>query len=518
MDLFLTALMASLAPETVIAVALGSLLGVVFGAIPGLTFTVAMALIVPVTFTLPNAPAIGLLLGTYIGGMTGGSVSAILLGIPGTPSAAATVMDGYAMTRRGKASLALGAAVAASAFGGFVSLIVMMVSVDMVARLAMRFGPAETFALLLFGLSTICGLAGRSMLRGLIAGVLGLMIMTIGIDAMDGVRRLTFGTVTLQQGVNLLVAMIALFAVPHVIDAFVQYYRNERQQAAATDVRAELPGLRDLWRQSWLMLRCSLIGTGVGAIPGTGGPIAAFLAYAHARKSSRTPERFGKGAMEGVVAPESANNAVTGGAMIPLLSLGIPGDPATAILLSALLIHGLVPGPMLFIEHPGTVYEVYLLIILAYLFVVLVQIVGIRFFVQLLRVPAHLLAVGVIVMCGYGAYSIRNSPFDVYTVAVLGLAAYGLQRARIPLTPIILGLVLGPALEREFRTALILSRGDPEIFVSSIPGALFIGLAALVVGGQVVRSLRATLAARRPAPRTPEISPHAASDTPPRHH
>jgi putative tricarboxylic transport membrane protein len=233
------------------------------------------------------------------------------------------------------------------------------------------------------------------------------------------------------------------------------------------------------------------------------------------RKTSKQPERFGKGTMEGVVAPESANNAVTGGAMIPLPSLGIPGDPATAILLSALLIHGLVPGPMPFIEHPGTVCEVYLRIILAYVFVVTVQIVGIRFFVQLLRVPAHLLAVGVIVMCGYGAYSIRNSPFDVDTVAFLGLLACGLMRARIPLTPIILGLVLGPALESEFRTALLLSRGDPQVFVSSTPGAIFIGLAAPVVGGQVVRSLRAILAARKPASRSSEIASHAATDTQP---
>jgi putative tricarboxylic transport membrane protein len=498
MDLILSAASVSLAPGAVIAVFLGSLLGVIFGAIPGLTFTVAMALVVPVSFNLETAPAIGMLLGTYIGGMTGGSVSAILLGIPGTPSAAATVMDGYALTKRGKASLALGTAVAASAFGGLVSLIVMIVSVDLVAKLALHFGPAETFALLLFGLSTICGLSQRSLLRGLIAGILGLMIMTIGVDSMEGVRRLTFGTVTLQQGVNLLVAMIALFAVPHVIDAFVKYYREETPPDAVTDVRVELPTLRDLGRTFWLMLRCSLLGTGIGAIPGTGGPIAAFLAYAHARKSSREPERFGKGSMEGVVAPESANNAVTGGTMIPLLSLGIPGDPGTAILLSGLLIHGLTPGPMLFIQHPGEIYQIYLAIIVAYICVVGIQLIGIRFFVQLLRVPAHLLAVGIIVMCGYGAFSIRNSVFDVYTVAILGVLAYGLIKARIPLTPIILGIVLGPALEREFRTALILSGGEVDVFWSSVPSITFMALAVLVVGTQVVRSVHATFTPRKP--------------------
>lgn len=496
MDLLLTAAQVALAPAAILAVVAGSLLGVVFGAIPGLTFTVAMALVVPMSFSMEAGPAIALLLGTYIGGMTGGSVSAILVGIPGTPSAAATVLDGYQLTRRGKASLALGTAVVASAFGGIVSLVVMVLSVDLVAKLALRFGPAETFGLLVFGLSTICGLAQKSLLKGLIAGVLGLLVMTIGIDEMEGVQRLTFGTVVLQQGVSLLVAMIALFAVPHVIDAFVQYYTStEDRPDEVADVRAELPTVRDIMRDFWLMLRCALLGTGIGAIPGTGGPIAAFLAYAHARKSSKRPERFGKGEMAGVVAPETANNAVTGGAMIPLLSLGIPGDPATAILLSGLLIHGLIPGPMLFIEHPDAVYQIYIAVILAYIAVVAIQLVGIRFFVQVLRVPAHMLAVAIIVMCAYGAFAIRNSVFDVVSVAVLGALAYGLTRVRIPLTPIILGLVLGPSIEREFRTAMILSDGDPSVFVATIPGAVFLGLAVLIVGTQVLRAVKASLSA-----------------------
>lgn len=505
MDILINALQMIATPATLTAIFLGSLLGVIFGAIPGLTFTVAMALVVPMSFSLAAAPAIGLLLGTYIGGMTGGSVSAILLGIPGTPSAAATVLDGYPLTRQGKASLALGTAVVASAFGGFVSLIIMMFSVDFVAGLAMRFGPAETFGLLVFGLSTICGLSEGSIVKGLIGAVLGLMIMTIGIDEMSGVQRLTFGTIVLQQGVNILVAMIALFAVPHVIEAFVDHYRADKEAKVLEDVRAELPTIRDLAKDFWLMVRCSLIGTGVGAIPGTGGPIAAFLAYAHAHKSSKHPEKFGHGAMEGVVAPETANNAVTGGAMIPLLSLGIPGDPATAILLSGLLIHGLMPGPMLFLEHPTEIYGVYLSIVAAYVFVVAIQLLGIRFFVKLLRVPAHLLGVGIVIMCGYGAFTIRNSVFDVISAAVLGAMAYGLTRARIPLTPIILGLVLGSAIEREYRTAMILSEGNADIFYTSIPAAGFLLIAVLIVGIQVVKSVRAFFA--RPSSKVKSDAP-----------
>jgi putative tricarboxylic transport membrane protein len=497
MDLLLSAVSVALAPDAVLAVLLGTFVGLVFGAIPGLTFTVALALVLPVTFSLEPTPAIGALLGTYIGGMTGGSVSAILLGIPGTPSAAATVIDGYQLTRNGKASLALGTAVIVSAFGGLVSLFVMIVSVDLVARMALRFGPAEIFALVLFGLSTICGLAEKSLLRGLIAGVIGLMVMTIGLDEMEGVQRLTFGTITLQQGVNLLVAMIALFAVPHVIQAFVDYYRLEQRPVDAKGVSIELPSRQHLRSNFWLMVRCALLGTGIGAIPGTGGPIAAFLAYAHAKRSAKDPTQFGKGALAGVVGPETANNAVTGGAMIPLLSLGIPGDPATAIILSGLLIHGLVPGPMLFIQHPGQIYVIYISIIVAYIGVLAIQLLGIRYFVQLLRVPAHLLAVGIIVMCGFGAFTIRNSVFDVYTMAVLGIVAYGLTRARIPLTPIILGLVLGPTLEREFRTALILSEGKLDIFYTSVPAVGFIGLAALIFGMQAFRSVKLSRNSRR---------------------
>lgn len=491
MESLLAALPLALSPETLIAVAGGTLLGLIFGSVPGLTFTVALALILPMTFSMPATPAIGMLLGTYIGGMTGGSVSAILLGIPGTPSAAATAIDGYAMTRAGKASLALGTAVIVSSIGGIFSLLIMIFSVDFVARMAIRFGPAEIFALVLFGLSTICGLAERSLLRGIIAGLIGLMLMTIGLDALEGTPRLTFGSTSMQQGVNLLVAMIGLFAVPHIIRVFVSHLRGEKPLVSEAHVRAELPSLKLLFKNSWLMTKCAALGTGIGAIPGTGGPIAAFIAYDHAGRTTKDKARFGKGSVEGVIAPETANNAVTGGAMIPLLSLGIPGDPATAVMLSGLLIHGLIPGPMLFVEHPVQIYAVYIAIIVAYLSVLAFQLFGIRFFVRTLSIPAHYLAVGILVMCAIGAFSIRNSVFDVYAMAIIGLMAYLLQRVRIPTTPIILGLVLGPTLEREFRTAMIMGEGKAEVFYTSTPAMIFFALALLVFAMQGLKSFRA---------------------------
>jgi putative tricarboxylic transport membrane protein len=482
---------------TIWGVLLGTLVGLVFGSIPGLTYSMALALMLPVTFTLPAVPAMGVLLGTYVGGMTGGSVSAILIGVPGTPSAAATVLDGYPMTRQGHAAKALGTAVIVSVFGGLFSLIVMMVLVDAIAAAAIEFGPAEIFALVLFGMSTICGLAERSLTRGLIAGIIGLMLMTVGLDELEGIPRLTFGATEVQQGINLLVAMIGLFAVPHAFQIFLEYRTGEnRLDGVSAPARATLPRWRDLRPYFGLMLRAAGIGTAVGAIPGTGGPIAAFLAYDHARRFSKTPEKFGKGELGGVVAPETANNAVTGGAMIPLLSLGIPGDPATAVILGGLLIHGLNPGPMLFVEHLPEIYALYIVIFAAYVVVLAAQLYGIRIFVRVLRIPPHLLAVGIIVMCILGSYAIRNSMFDVYTMCVMGLTGYVLLRVRIPVTPIVLGLVLGETLEREFRTAMIMSDGDSGIFVSSWIAIVFLALTALTIGWQIRGMFRDRAASR----------------------
>jgi putative tricarboxylic transport membrane protein len=493
----------ALSLPTLAATAAGSIVGLVFGAIPGLTFSMALALMMPFTFGLEPVPAIAMLLAVYSGGMTGGAVSAVLLGIPGTPSAAATILDGHQLARKGEASLALGASVIASAFGGLFSLGVMMLLLEQVASFAIRFGPAEIFALVLFGLSTICGLAERSLLRGLIAGVLGLMMMTIGLDEIDGVGRLTFGTVQLQQGVNMLVAMIGLFAVPQVITTFVERrataawshgnYENLRDSVSPWpgEVHAEFPWrrLRGYW---WLMVRCSGIGTILGAIPGTGGPVAAFLAYDHARRFSARPEAYGTGELGGVVAPEAANNAVMGGALIPMLSLGIPGDPATAVILGGLLVHGLQPGPLLIQTNADLIYTLYLTIAVSWVFILLVQLWGIRLFVRVLRVPPHLLGVCILVLCAIGSYAIRNSIFDVYLMAVVGLLGYVLQRLQIPLAPVVLGLVLGPTLEQQYRTALILSEGSHRIFLESPLAIALFALTAAIVGWQVRSSLRRT--------------------------
>jgi putative tricarboxylic transport membrane protein len=480
MDSLLAALTASTTPHALGAMLLGSLVGIVFGAIPGLTYTMALALVVPFTFGMAKVPAIGLLLATYIGGMTGGCISAILIGIPGTPSTAATVIDGYPMARNGHASLACGTAIIASAFGGLFSLIIMIASVEVIARVAIAFGPAEIFALVVFGLSTICGLSGRSLIHGLIAGVIGLMATTIGQDPIDGVPRFAFGSTTMLQGINIVVAMVGLFAIPQVINTFCDFYRGGATTVDPQSVKVELPSWQLLWQNFGLMLRTSGLGTIVGLVPGAHGPVAAFLAYDHAKRFAKDPESFGKGDIRGVIAPECANHAVTGGAMIPMLSLGFPGDPATAIILGGLLILGMQPGPLLFNEHPDIVYTIYIEIVIGYLMVCTIQLYGVQLFVRTLMVPPHLLAVGILVMCVVGSYAIRNSFLDVYVMLGIGLLGYGLQRVHIPVTPIVLGLVLGGTMEREFRTALLMSQNDLSVFYTSPTAMLFFGLTILV--------------------------------------
>jgi putative tricarboxylic transport membrane protein len=264
---------------------------------------------------------------------------------------------------------------------------------------------------------------------------------------------------------------------------FIDHGHKEAAKVPVS-VRATMPSLRQLMDRLWLAIRCALLGTGIGAIPGTGGPIAAFLSYDHARRFSKRPEDFGKGELSGVIAPETANNAVTGGAMIPLLSLGIPGDPATAVILGGMMIHGLQPGPMLFRTHLPAIYAIYISIFVAYLITLVVQIWGIRLFVRVLQVPSHLLAVCILVMCVLGSYAIRNSIFDVYTMAIMGLVGYVLLRLHIPVAPVVLGLVLGGTLETQFRTALILGEGSYQGFVDSKVALFFFALIALTLGMQ----------------------------------
>jgi putative tricarboxylic transport membrane protein len=465
---------------------LGSLVGIIFGAIPGLTYSMGILLMLPLTFRLAPLAAIALLLGVYVGGMTGGSVAAILLGIPGTPSAAATVFDGHPLAKQGKAGKALGTALISSIFGGMLSVVTLMIVAPLVAKFVLSFGPAEIFSLVFFGFSTICGISSGNILKGLISGCIGLLVMTIGLDPVMGMPRYTFGSSRLIAGVDILPFMIGMFAIPQIIESLAVRTGDPSRITGEVKIKTEYPTLAEVRRMFFLILRCSLIGIGIGAIPGTGGPIAAFLGYDQARRTKKTDEP----ALEGVAGPESATNGVTGGALIPMLTLGIPGDAATAVLLGALMIHGLKPGPLLFTQHANFVYGMYAALIIIHVIVFVVQGFGIRFFVKVLNFNKFYLFTTIMVLCTIGAYTVNNNPFDIYVMFFSGLLAYFMGKFGFPAPPAVLALVLGPVMENNFRQALILSQGNYKIFVSSPISIVFYLFTIFVLAGQIRRSLK----------------------------
>lgn len=479
----LNALLEGIAAATQLPALLANLVGVItgiiFGSMPGLTFSTALILVLPATFVMEPVVAMSLLLGVFIGGMTGGSVSAILLGIPGTPSAAATVIDGFPMRQKGEAGKALGMAVIASIMAGLISLSLLVIVAPYIARFALNFGSAEIAALVLFGLSTIIGVSSGSILKGLASCLLGLMFMSVGLDPIMGTHRYTFGYPPLYAGVELLAAMIGLFAIPQIIKDLPRG-REQSLEVSDEGLHNELPSWSDLKRCLGVIVRGALIGTGVGAIPGTGGPIAAFLSYDVNKRLSKSKELWGSGAIEGVAAPEAGNNGITGGALIPLLTLGIPGDPGTAIMLGALLIHGLQPGPLLFQRNAEVVYGIFVALFLANILTLFVQWYGIRLFVKILKVPKTYLLPVIMTLTIIGAYAVRNNLFDVYVMATFGLLGCFLKKYKFPTTPVILAIVLGPTLETEFRRALIQADGNYMVFLQS-PIALILIILTLAM-------------------------------------
>jgi len=468
------------APMSLFATALGALLGLVVGMIPGMTISTGIIIILPLTFVLEPAFSIALLLGLYVGGMMGGSFSAILLNIPGTPSASATAIDGYPMAVRGEAGRALGISIIASFAGGMFSFLCLYFIAPSLAEIALSFRAADLFSLVLFGLTVICSFAARSLVKGLLAAVIGLLIVTIGLDPVMGTARFTFGDANMLSGIHFLTALIGLFAIPQLMDNLMAP-SSGAQQGAKTRFGSVLPRISDLKAIRIPVSIGSATGAFLGILPGVGGPIAAFISYDYAKKASREPERFGKGAIEGVAAPESANNAVTGGALIPMMTLGIPGDPVTAILIGALLVHGLAPGPLLFLERGDFAYGVIFSFFWANIFNLVIALAGIRLLVKLLATPRALLMPTIAVLCVIGSYALRNSFFDVYVMFFFGLLGLAMRWLDIPVVPLLLALVLGGQLEEHLRVALTGSRGDVAVFFTSPFSLSFLCLAALSV-------------------------------------
>lgn len=447
--------------QVILILLLGIISGIAIGSLPGLTATMGVALVLPITFGMEPVTGILLLIGVYFGSVYGGSLTAILINTPGTPASAATAMDGYAMSKKGLAHKALTISTLSSAIGGIISVIVLILVAPQLANFALKFSAPETFALAVFGISIISSISGKSMVKGLMAGILGLLIATIGIDPMGGFPRFTFGNMNLANGLNLIPVMIGLFAASEAFKSMEDIFSKQN-----LDIKVEKVKLKWVEFKSLIItiLRSAGIGTFIGMIPGAGGDITSFVAYNEAKRFSKNKEEFGNGAMKGVAAPEAANNSVTGGAMIPLLTLGIPGDAVTAVLLGALMVQGLQPGPLLFQNNGPIVYTLFVGMLLANIFILFIGLFGIKYFTKILSVPKSILSPLILVLCVVGSYALNNNYFDVIVMFIAGVIGYFMVKQEFPVSPVILGLILGPLMESNLRRSLLMSQGNLSIF------------------------------------------------------
>lgn len=466
----------SFAPITLFTILVGVAAGISIGAMPGLTSTMGIALLMPLTFAMEAHLGMMLLIGEFVGAIYGGSITAILINTPGTPSAAATVMDGYQFTKRGEPGRALGISTVASFGGGVISGILMILIAPILANVALRFSAPETFALAFFGISIISSVSGKSLLKGLLSGAMGLVLSLVGMDNITGFTRFAFGTTFLMGGIAFIPVMVGLFAMSQ---CFLSLEELDVKSVVIQKIKNALPTRQDL-KTIWpTIVRGGITGTFIGIIPGAGGDISAFVSYDMERRVSKHPQLFGTGIPEGVAAPESSNNGTTGGALIPLLTLGIPGDANTAVMLGALMIHNLTPGPMLFVEKADIVNTLFIGFMAANVFMLILGLLGIPLFVKIVQIPKRILVPVVIVLCIVGSYAINNNYLDIVVMLVAGVAGYVLVKGGFPLSPIVLALILGPMAEGNLRRSLVMSGGSPMIFLERPIAAVFIVIAVI---------------------------------------
>jgi putative tricarboxylic transport membrane protein len=445
-----------------LAICAGVLIGIICGALPGLSASTTVALMVPFTFGMDPIVAIVLLVSVYQAAEYGGSITAIAIGTPGTASAAATVIDGYELTKQGKPGIALTVSVVASTVGGIAGALVLFAFSEPLANVALSFGAPEYFALAVFGLAIISSLAGDNLLKGFLVMFIGLFLATIGLDGFTGEERYTFGVTKLMDGISLIPALIGLFAMASVFTDV----EKSLQKLNPIKFSYEMPKisvLLGLWK---VYLHSSILGALIGVLPGAGATIASFICYNEARRFSKEKELYGKGSLEGVAAPECGNNAVVGGALIPLLTLGIPGSATASILIGALMLHNIQPGPMLFQTNPDMVYGIFAALVVSSLFQLFFGLVGVPLWIKVISAPKALMLAMIAVLSVVGSYGYSNNIVDVWIMLGFGVFGYVLNKIDFPINPIILALVLGGILEENFRRALMVSNGDYMIFVS----------------------------------------------------
>lgn len=460
--------------ETLLFMSIGTLAGLVSGAIPGFTIAMAIVLTLPFTFSMPPAQGLATMMGVFVGGLSGGLMSGILTGIPGTPSSVATTFDGFPMARAGRPGLALGIGVWASFMGGIISAVLLVTLAPQLAQIGLEFQPSDYFMLVVFALTITASLAGENLIKGLIAGALGLLIATIGEDEASGIARFTFGFDDMRQGFSFLPVLIGLFAFSQLLTDIEDRVKAKEalSEKGSSAVRVEhLAAVKVVFSQWVNVLRSAFIGVFTGVLPAAGSSISNILAYDQAKKASKTPNKFGTGHAEGIVAPETANNATAGGALITMMALGIPGDIVTAVMLGALLIHDVVPSPSFVTEEPVLAYSMFLAFFVANFLMLGLQAGALRLFVLVTRVRMYILAGIILAYCGIGVFALNNIEYDMWTLFWFGILGYVMRKLGFPLAPIILGVVLGHIAELWLARATAISTSALPFFIQ--PWSMF---------------------------------------------
>lgn len=463
--------------QNILMMNVGVAAGIIIGALPGLSVVLAVTVLLPFTYGMEPLSAIYLLLGAYCAGNYGGSVTAILINTPGTPAASATTLDGSPLAKAGRSGDALRCSLIASVTGGLVSSVILLFAAPALASIALKFGPADYFALCIFGLSVVVSICSESVLKGVIMAAVGLLMSTVGIDPIDGISRFRFGRFELLGGFEIAAVMLGAFAVSEILMKTANRDRGVKEELSITKATIKI---REILRKHWKTLtRSSLIGTFVGIVPGTGGPLAAFLSYNLAKSFSREPETFGEGNIDGVLAPEAGNNGVTGGALVPMLTLGLPGDTCMAVLLGALTMQGITPGPQLFTKERMWVYCLMLGLFLINLFMLVQGNIMGNLMTKVAKVPPEVLIPCIMIFCMLGGYAIRNYYFDVFIVMLFGIFGYIFRKFHYPIPPLAIGIVLGNLAETNLRRAMVLSGGSVSIFFTSPISLVFIIISAV---------------------------------------
>ncbi|MBR1709340.1 MAG: tripartite tricarboxylate transporter permease [Clostridia bacterium] len=491
---------AVLTPTGIFLMLIGVAVGIVFGALPGLSATMAIALFLPVTYAMASTDAMTLLMALFIGAISGGLISAILLHIPGTPSSVATCFDGHPLVRKGQAAKALGVGVVFSFLGTIFSTFLLMFIAPQIARVAINFGNYEFFSIAIFSLTMIATLSSGNMIKGIMAGVIGFMFSTVGTDAIEATGRFTFNNTSLKGGFDMLAVMVGLFAVGEIISAAETSHHADEEvmtQPSMKGIKGFGFSMQEFVSQLWNALRSALIGMGIGILPGIGGGTSNMLAYTVAKNSDKHPEEFGQGRIDGVVASETANNATIGGAMVPLLTLGIPGDTTTAMLLGALTLHGLTPGPLLFQNQAEVVYGIFAAMLLASVIMLFMEFFGLRVFVKLLSIPKYILLPCVFVLCVIGAYALKNNMSQVIACLLFGAIGFAFKKFEIPSTPFILGFILGPLAEVNYRRGMMRTNGNFVPFLQSPISLVFLLVACAVIVLAATKPLREARKAKK---------------------